>query len=342
MRKAAAVLVAAILAATAVSSPAHAAPGAVTPDGKPFTVGAKTVKPGWGDAGVKALKKVPARGGVTTQARTSCTSAPCYLWQGAYQNFTSPDLITIVGANVRVKKPYLEPTNDAYHSLQESTIQQGSGSTRDIIEVGWTVDPALNGGSLDPFLFTFAWVNGTPLGYNTSGGFVDNGSCSLNAGSSLAYDISNATPNSTWTIQWDGPSSPAADGWWIAYKDQTAGVNCYVGYWPQSLWSNAGKTFTSGTHQDNFTEIAAKRTEPCSDFGSGDPVATGQPAAAGFTSVTATAGSAATSLTGYTTPSVTNAVILGQAFIGTSVRSFLVGGRGWNAAGTGGGTKGSC
>lgn len=336
------IAVLALLGATLVApSAAMGSVRAVSPDGKPFTVGSQAKKASWSSPAVVAQKKVPTTGGVSA-LRTSCAS-PCYLYEGGRQDFTAPNRATSVAMNLRVKNPYVDFTNDAFHSLQETAVINGSGSTRDIVEVGWTKDSAVCGSSVDPCLFTYAWLNGVGQGYNAAGGFVDNGTCALNAGDSLAFDVSNVAASSQWGIVWDGPSSPANDGWWISYTNN-AGVGCYVGYYPQTIWSSAGKTFVDANRVENFLEIAAKRTEPCSDFGSGDAASVGTPASASATSVTILpVGTAGTSLTLYSTPTVTNPLIKSVQYSSASTtRSIYFGGRGWNSAGTGGGTKGSC
>jgi hypothetical protein len=289
-------------------------------------------------------KAEPKAGTITTLA--ACGTPPCYNYVGARQDFTGT-LPTSVNGNVRVKKPYLNTVNDS-HSLQEfALLNPGTGSTRNIAEIGWTVDPAVCGSLANsPCLFTYHWVLGVPQGYNATATWMQNGSCAFTPGMNLTSDISNTSASSQMNIVVDDASSPAADGLWFYYKN-TAGVGCYMGYYPASDWTSQGTSFTSGTRIDTFMEVSSggtsPTTTPCTDFGSGDPSSVGGTSAGYFGSVTANPmGGAGTSLTGYANPTVTNANIKSWTFATGSTRTFWAGGYGWNAAGTGQGVKGGC
>ena len=139
------------------------------------------------------------------------------------------------------------------HSLAELAVESANG--KQIVEVGWTVDPAQFGGSTKPHLFVFHWVNGIPGCYNAcdGGGFV---ATSELAGAELASggeaDLSIRYADDRWEIIEDG--------------------YILIGYYPESLWEKAGVTFTKAGLTQWFGEVAAgpKTTSPCSEMGTGE------------------------------------------------------------------------
>lgn len=262
---------------------------------------------------------------------TACAS-PCYYYAGGKQTG-----MTATGAstNVSIKKPWKSPSD--YHTLGESAVIRGSGATRQIVEIGYTVDPVVNGGSSDPYLFVGAWKNNTFLGYNAAGGFVDEPGCATNAGTSLAAAVGSTTKR---FVTFYDSTTPVGGGWWIWYGEANpTTTGCYVGYYPISVWSGVTPAFTGIDQVQLFGETVTARTEPCSDMGSGDFAAGGVGTSAHFASHSLIGGSVAAALTYFTVP---GGVGYDVAAVSGSARTFTFGGPGWNSAGTATGTKGSC
>ena len=139
------------------------------------------------------------------------------------------------------------------HSLAELAVESSDG--KQVVEVGWTVDPSQFGGSTQPHLFVFHWVNGQPACYNDcdGGGFVPTSEL---AGAELSpggeADLSIKYESDRWEIEEDG--------------------YILIGYYPESLWQNAGVTFTKAGLAQWFGEVAAgpNTTSPCSQMGTGE------------------------------------------------------------------------
>lgn len=207
----------------------------------------------------KPVKGHPSQfdGGVHTDNVTQC--ALCYLYAGGGDPLS--DAATGVGADITISTPYLALSSNntmgqnSAHTLIEISYQD---AVRDIIEIGWTVDSALNGGNLNPYLFTSAWDAGTWKGYNTSGGFVNLGGCSPCAGGSLAgynnltknFAIARNDANSRYDLSFNGT---------------------VFGYYPYSVFT--GGAFDTTVYQI-FGEVAAyvgdgTDVESCADMGSG-------------------------------------------------------------------------
>lgn len=269
--------------------------------------------------GYKApVKGVPKKAGSSTGS-VSLMAGPYFFYNVAHSS-ASPAIAGAVD-NVAIKKPYLDTTDD-YHTLAEIAVStSGSGN---VVEVGWNVDQVVNGNT-NPHLFVFNWVGGTPGCYNGCG-FVPYGT-----GVQAGDDINSAVGTSVFMeIQ------HFSGAWWIRYGSD------WIGYFPDSDWP--GSTFTSIDFTQIFGEIAAGTTTPCTDMGNG---------ILGNSSNTATAAK----LGSYAqVPNVSNNVLTGPYSVpntiptnvyvsymqSPSVRTFVYGGPGWNSAGTGAGTAGSC
>jgi hypothetical protein len=132
-----------------------------------------------------------------------------------------------------------------YHSLIEMAGESADGSN--IIEVGWTVDPSLNGDS-NPHLFVYHWISGSPTCYN---------GCGWVQVSTTRYPGMTVTVSSTpqaFAFHFDGTN------WWIGYQGE------WIGYFPGSLW--AGQ-FTQLYLTQWFGEVAAASATPCTQMGDG-------------------------------------------------------------------------
>lgn len=168
------------------------------------------------------------------------------------------------GTQVRaqISKPELAPGD--HHSLFEVAAQSADG--KHIVEVGWTVDRALNGDDR-PHLFVYHWVDRNPGCYNGCG-FVQVDD-DVVAGMELPFEAAAtlAAPGETLT---SAAVAAPAEGvfairhrnrrWWVGYN----GV--WFGYFPDSLWSNG---FTQAGLVQWFGEVAASSSAPCSDMGTG-------------------------------------------------------------------------
>ncbi|HSE60847.1 MAG TPA: neprosin family prolyl endopeptidase [Candidatus Saccharimonadales bacterium] len=294
-------------ASSSAAAVAQAAPPTTPPDkAEPVTPPAKpTSKDTKPKGNTKVKKKAPPNsGGVSTFA--TCTS-PCYFYSGVLRNPGGGATIDGISDNVRINKP--NRAGD-YHSLGEVIVQKGAGSSMNAVEIGWTVDPALNGDD-DPHLFVYWWKLGAGQGYNGAG-FVDNGAEPLDAGDSLAGDIGVSKRMFIW--HYNG-------AWWVSYD------NKYIGYFPDSLWGTG--VFTNTTYQQVFGEIAATTDPTCSEMGNGImPVAGGTTAAlmGSLSKIVGQTASAVVSLDPWTSTTVTRPTSWG--LVAASSYTFRYGGPG--------------
>jgi hypothetical protein len=214
-------------------------------------------KPTVGKAGKKAMPpKSKSSGGATTLSACSTT---CFYYAGAMRsNATAID-------GVQVNMGVYKPTKDskAAHTLGEIAVEKDtSAGVTQIVEVGYTVDSTLNGGSSDPFLFVYHWVNGSSTCYNGCG-FVHYASATLTPGDNISSQIGT---QSWYGVQYNDHA------WWIRANGQ------WIGYFPDSVWTGASPsvtTFTNTTYQQVFGEVAGTDTTTCTQMGNGTkPTAT--------------------------------------------------------------------
>jgi hypothetical protein len=155
-------------------------------------------------------------------------------------------------ANLIIAKPELAVGDD--HSLAELVVE--SADSKQMVEVGWTVDPVVNRDpehpelrNVDPHLFVYLWVDGKAGGYNDKDKFVQHSDnvapgYTLPEGDQKKFGIQHA-----------------GGAWWIAYGSE------YIGYFPDSLW---GGRFTKVGFTQWFGEIARGVPEAtCTDMGNG-------------------------------------------------------------------------
>ncbi|MDH6114575.1 hypothetical protein P3T36_000974 [Kitasatospora sp. MAP12-15] len=148
---------------------------------------------------------------------------------GAWFSYVSGQQTTDAnGAGVTMMQatPYVASAQG--HSLQELSVQDANQQST--VEVGWTVDPQVNGDYL-PHLFVFHWVDGQVSCYNGCG-FVPATGTSARPGMAV-------TSGAAATYQIDHDAGTQA--WWIYYNGQA------VGDFPDSLWQDPT------THADTFT-----------------------------------------------------------------------------------------
>lgn len=130
-------------------------------------------------------------------------------------------------------KPFLSPLD--YHTLVE--IAAMSTDTKQIVEVGWTIDRGLNGDD-NPHLFVFTWVNRTPNCYNGCG-YVQV-SPTFRPGMSVTSDGSQHV----FAIEF------YQGNWWINYDGQ------WMGYFPESVWTSKGVSYNQAGLIEWFGEVA--------------------------------------------------------------------------------------
>jgi hypothetical protein len=212
--------------------------------------------------GVYAPKGFPGKkpGGGVSNRLVTCSN---YQYAAGAQTFTGGANVGGFTANAMVTKPFLNSGATGCHSLVELAVQSGT-TLGDIVEVGVTVDPTVNGGSSNPFLFVYHWKNGSTTCYNGCG-WVDNGSNPINAGANL-LSVSTATfPANIKKFNLVHDTSvmcgSSSGGWWAGYD------NVYLGCFPDSEWAAPAPTFTTGTAIQAFWEVASTGTVDCSDMG---------------------------------------------------------------------------
>jgi neprosin-like protein len=180
--------------------------------------------------------------------RSSSTSgtlvvSTAYFYSEAYQLAVADGAF----AWITVTKPAVSAGD--YHSLAEIAVS--SSDSRQVVEVGWTVDRSLNGDSY-PHLFVFHWVDDQPTCYNACGFVRYYNQLGYYAG--MRLPLSAVGVGEYFSIRHSGGN------WWIAYNNQ------YIGYYPDSLWSGA---FTKSGGMQWFGEVAASTAAPCTDMGNG-------------------------------------------------------------------------
>jgi neprosin-like protein len=147
-------------------------------------------------------------------------------------------------ALLTVAQPYVAPGDS--HSLAAVAARSADGSNN--VQVGWTVDPVLNGDYL-PRLFVIYRSNQTDACYNVCG-FEPYPSSTIHVGIDLPVGSTKR-----FGIQHSG------DRWWIAYDTE------WIGSFPDTLWSGA---FTRTGAVQYFGEVAAPTAEPyCTGMGTG-------------------------------------------------------------------------
>ncbi|MBC3841364.1 neprosin family prolyl endopeptidase [Streptacidiphilus sp. 4-A2] len=170
-------------------------------------------------------------------------------WYGSCFSYVSGSQeATATGASVTMLQdsPTLDAGQPGGHSLQELALQNSAQTST--VEVGWTVDPQLNGDSL-PHLFVYHWVDGQESCYNGCGFVQVSGS--VRPGMAVTSGTAG-----TYAVLYSGGN------WWIYYDNQA------VGYFPGSLW---GGSYTSAQLVTAFGEVAATDPTSCTQMGDGRP-----------------------------------------------------------------------
>ena len=131
-----------------------------------------------------------------------------------------------------------------FHSLAEIAVE--STGNQQIVELGWTIDPQVNG-DLQPHVFAFHWVDGQATCYNACGWVQvspdKRPGMRVVPGESHRYEIRLVNGD-----------------WWLFYDREA------MGYYPQQLWSGR---FTQVALTQWFGEVAAASATPCTEMGNG-------------------------------------------------------------------------
>jgi hypothetical protein len=276
-----------------------------------------------------------------TAASASLLAGPYYLYNVGSQ--TPPYLVEGFQANVTngCQAASLNTATD-YHTLGELAVQNGNN----IVEIGYTCDPLVNGGSSAPHFFMGYWVNGVFQGYNGGAHFSRvAGACDL-----IGDPATTGTTQLMVIQRYNG-------AWWLAIGP------CWVGSIADAAWG-AG-VFTQANFVQAFHEIASTETKPCSDMGNGYEGtlanASGPTTAARFSSASLLRVSGSplgnypsTDVNLYvrSSPAIeagspyASVYVPAGAYSGTpplsNIRSFFAGGSEYNAAGTADGVRLGC
>lgn len=208
----------------------------------------------------KPPTKSAGQGGAA--ALSSCAS-PCFYYAVAAETGIGGGSDYANGATATSTTYATYKRSTDYHTLWETAVQ--SSDSGDVVEVGWNIDPALNGDS-NPHLFTFWWDDGVGKCYNGCG-ITDITTNPVNAGAGLPKPV-----NKDFRIGSD------ATTWYFGYD----------GSWTSFLLKSAfaggvefGASSDQVDHVQYFWEVAAAVDVPCTDMGSGYP---GNPAVSQTTS----------------------------------------------------------
>ena len=135
-----------------------------------------------------------------------------------------------------------------YHSLAEIAVE--SSDNKQIIEIGWTVDPGVNAADTAPHLFSFHWIDGVPTCYNGCG-WVQ-----VSATHMPGMAVEPGPTPHTFQIE-----HRADARWWLTYDGDD------MGYYPDTEWQGR---YTHGDFTQWFGEVAAgTEPMPCTQMGTG-------------------------------------------------------------------------
>lgn len=186
--------------------------------------------------------RVPTVSAATTDSGPICWYGACYDYVSGHQ-WTDTTGVSVL---MKVEKPVVNPAQTGEHSLQEIALQNTARTST--VEIGWTVDPELNGDN-QPHLFVYHWVDGQESCYNACG-FVQV-SRAIRPG--MALHPNEAAHFAIQNIHGD---------WWVFFRDEP------VGYFPGSLWNG---TYRTAQLVSVFGEVAENTADSpsCTQMGDG-------------------------------------------------------------------------
>ena len=241
------------LYAAGLDAAANDTGGSTRPRGR-YAPKGRTAKGGVLDSEVTDIAP-PEPAGSTSTARTRAPAAVAPAPTASGPSDTTVNYLYNVGSqtaetdgfytNVTIGKPALDDAD--YHTLAELAVQSADG--KQIVEVGWNVDRVVNGDD-DPHLFVYHWVNRETSCYNGCG--FQQYSSTIKPGDTLASGVTKK-----FGIQYSNGA------WWSAFNSE------WVGYFPETLWTDKGVSFNRSGMIQVFGEVAATSTDPCTDMGNG-------------------------------------------------------------------------
>ena len=167
-------------------------------------------------------------------------AAQPFLYAGYYQMAGA----TTAGAGATMKQGDPGLAAPDFHSLGEIGVI--SADLKQIVELGWTVDPQVNN-DVHPRLFVFHWVDGMPTCYN---------GCGFVQVSTTHHPGDRVTPG----VLADYAIELRGSDWWLRYENDD------LGYFPGSLWA---MPYTASGHVQWFGEISSGGAESCTEMGNG-------------------------------------------------------------------------
>jgi hypothetical protein len=286
-------------------------------------------------AGVHALKGRPPTAATSTKTASTTASTATYFYSSFAQGPGSGLLAGGATANFSVQSTYLKPTTDAAHSLGEMALTGHNAGGNQVVEIGITTDPTVNG-DLNPHLFVFAWINGVGQCYNGCG-FVRTAGSTVTAGMSMTPYLGTVV---TLGFQHFPAGANGQLAGWYAWFQPTGGTGQWFSLIPDSAWTAKGATATPQVDEVQlYGEVAAWKTTPCTDMGNGIMPVAGQSTAAKISSYTLINANKAAA---FDHTFVSDSAHYGLVYLQSTLPSFRYGGPGWNATGTAVGTTGSC
>jgi hypothetical protein len=181
------------------------------------------------------------QGGKTATANCHSTVSggnTCYYWVQSFQQNNGNFAANGVSANFSQPNPKIGPDEPGSHDLNHSVMEiwAASADGKQTVEIGWYKDNTHSA----PILFTTAWVNNQFLGYAENGGtgFVQVSKTfkiggNISVGQTGKYEV--LISGGQLQIWYNGAE---------------------IGYFPQSVWSSRGASFTKLGDVSVYGEIA--------------------------------------------------------------------------------------
>jgi hypothetical protein len=205
-----------------------------------------------GIAVLGALVATSAPAQAETGRSTTAVAVPAHVAKGdasvsVYNYVSGYQYVHATGASVKLtaQKPRL--AFNARHSLAELAVQSADG--RQIVEIGWNVDPGLYG-DLSPHLFVFHWTNRVGSCYNGCG-FVRT-SRLVKPGQRLGVGVTHRY-GLNYTL----------GKWWATLDGRR------IGYVPESAWKIVPGGYRTAGLIQAFGEVNASSNRTCTAMGNG-------------------------------------------------------------------------
>lgn len=196
----------------------------------------------------------------TAKTASSLLITPSYYYATGRKTNTSATFYE-ADAILTVNNPWVN-TAVTDHSIAEIAAIRGTGSSRQIIEIGWGVNIHADG-DLSTRFWAGYWLNNTWSGYNPAAFVPYSGGSSCGTLNSVLVPLDS---NGDWTGANAGTKHMQIQytngNWWLACGGS------WVGYFPASIWSSAtGGALTAVDRVDFFGEVYSDWANPDSDMG---------------------------------------------------------------------------